>query len=498
MSDPILDAFKSAPQPQEDAILTAFRGQVPDVRQQLEYRKENPPATVNGDPNAPRESFLEQVFPAAAHPLDAIGGFARAMNPLPALLHPTDAIQNDLDARKNAFNSIKPSTGVTDPQTGENIRNLFAALVPFFGPAMASAGRQMESTDPSERAAGFGAAVANTSGPKIAAQVAPAVASGAAAAAEAGRTALTETIPSKMSNALIGATRKYFKFGANPGEAVRGLVYNSVSELPDKLETEVIKPNATRLQSVLATDAAKTKIIDIDANIQNGFADGIAKAERDGNLSLADTLKTRMQGRIAAAHELTNGARYATPDVAYKVMKQIGDDTKWTTDAVEGTVEDAKQNAYQRLNSAIDTAVPAAVPLTRKLANALTAQKAVQAAIVNGLSANPLKGGPVRSLVGLATPAVSSRVSSFLSSMARPEAPLPETTPSPVFQPPTAPIALPAGRTPLALPPAPESPGGFITRPSVPSSGIGLPRVFPADSTEYLNRLREMGIAPPQ
>lgn len=515
MSDPILDAFKSAAPPQQDdPIIAAFGGATPDVRQQIEYRKQNPPAASHGDPRAVPQSLLEQVMPALAHPVAALSGFANAVNPVglvQAVNHPIDTIQNDAAARAKAFNDIKPSTGITDPQAGENVRNLFAALVPFFGPAMASAGRQMESADPTQRATGFGAAIGNTSGPAIVAK-APALAGAAGDAASVIRTAATETIPTKISNATIGATRKYFKFGANPGDAVKGLVYNSVDELPAKLESEVIKPNATRLNQVLATDAAKTKVIDLDSHIQAAFQEAIDKAERDGNLSLADTLKQRMQGRLDAAHAVTNGQRFTDPASAYRVMKQLGDDTKWTADPVEGTVEDAKQGAYQQINSAIDKAVPAAVPLTRKLANALTAQKAVQTAIENGQSTHPFlstidwlrRAGSVgaafaghpSALLALApdvmraTP-VASRVSAGLSRLARPEVPLPQTTPSPTFSAPQAPLALPPGRTPLALPPAPD---GFSTAPpAVPSSGVGLPRVFPGDP-QYLQRLRELGV----
>ena len=135
-------------------------------------RRQNPPAAQFGDPRAHEDTPLESIFPAAAHPLDAITGFLSNLDPR-GLAHPIDAFMNDWNARGAAMDRLR-SRGAKlitdDPQSaepGEDVRNMFEWAVPVLGPAMARAGRQMESTDPTERARGFGGAIAATSGPKI-------------------------------------------------------------------------------------------------------------------------------------------------------------------------------------------------------------------------------------------------------------------------------------------------------------------------------------------
>lgn len=130
-------------------------------------------ARIAARSSVPRESTLEQIAAPIAHPLDTANGFLSSINPLPALTHPIDAFNTDMATRGAALDRLKAegSKLITrdpmDPQSGKDLRDMFTYAVPFFGPAMAHAGEQMESLDPHERAKGFGGAIGLTSGPKI-------------------------------------------------------------------------------------------------------------------------------------------------------------------------------------------------------------------------------------------------------------------------------------------------------------------------------------------
>ena len=242
-----------------------------------------------------------------------------------------------------------------------------------------------------------------------------------AAFADKQRVKIGDVAPAGIMNHLVRAAPKYFKFGANPGEAMVGLT-GGFKDIAEQLGPK-IEATSARLDTVLNTPAANTKIIDVHTPISQAFDDAITRANRSGNDALANRLETARDARLDTA-----GPQYQKPAAAYRTMQQIGEDTKWTPDPTEGTVNESMMGAYQKINKSIDLALQAAVPLTRRLANAITAQKTLQNALERGMSADPLTGLKPTNLLTAAP--VRTRIAARMNrTFGTPEAPLPETQP---------------------------------------------------------------------
>lgn len=162
--------FNSLQDNDKRSVLTHLSG-AGDVRSQIAARKASPPATAHGDPNASQEGNFAQAFPQLRHPIEATKGFVSALNPLPMIQHPIDAFNNDRKARGAAFDRLNTHNLIgadpASPEAGEALRDLFEYAIPGVGPAFAGAGRDLNSTDPKQRARGFGTALAVTSGPAM-------------------------------------------------------------------------------------------------------------------------------------------------------------------------------------------------------------------------------------------------------------------------------------------------------------------------------------------
>ena len=279
---------------------------------------------------------------------------------------------------------------------------------------------------------------------------------------------LGDVIPPKLMNVALKTGVKYFRFGADPGEALVGIKPDYLTgadgfKAPLRDKVEML---AKHVDTVLNTPAAASKLIDIIDPIETEISRAKTAAYHSGNDALVQRLGVLQERLVELATKTSNG-RYAVPAEAQTIKRQIGELVQFSTDATEISANSVMQDIYSAIDRKIDEAVPAVKRLNEKLANAITAKK-----VVDNAAAFELKSDPMKLWSLLTGPYFRSRAAAMLrNKFGTPEPPLPETTPSPTYQPPpSGPLALPPGKTPLALPPAPED-GAYI------SSSAGLRRV---------------------
>lgn len=157
------DIFDQVAQSSGDVFDQVARG---DVRTEIARRKANPPPTATGDPNAIPQSTLETYLPFVAHPVETGKGFVGAVaGGINALAHPVQTVQNDAQARADAYQRmLKRGLTSDDP---EQLRDAVRVMLPLVGPAFAQIGDQLNSQNPQERARGTGAGLAMVAGPEM-------------------------------------------------------------------------------------------------------------------------------------------------------------------------------------------------------------------------------------------------------------------------------------------------------------------------------------------
>lgn len=233
-----------------------------DPRTSVAMRKESPPATAHGDPNAKPESTLERIAAPIAHPLDTAGGLLSAVNPLPALMHPVDAWNADMAARGAAMSRLRAegSQLITrdpmDPKSGQDLRDMFTYAVPLLGPAMAHAGEQMESTDATERASGFGGAVGLTSGPSVAGHMMSATSRAAPALETSGKATYADALAAEntpnrpLAESLGSQLAEKGKVLSNPKKQLGTAFGGSEEMAPQTVQKVFPKYQAAQLETL--------------------------------------------------------------------------------------------------------------------------------------------------------------------------------------------------------------------------------------------------------
>lgn len=205
---------------------------------------------------------------------------------------------------------------------------------------------------------------------KVGAKVAGAVAAPMGRAATRGA--------ERTMNSLLKPTDAEMSFGAKPAEGAIGIVSASKRGMVDKIE-KAIQSADNDLNRVLNHPANAKAQIDVMAIIQKPIDEAMDVARRTGDAHAQDRILALAQGQIDDAMQQTGGSMVVTPAQAHALKKRVNElINKWSEDASDTTTRGILQDLYSSYDRAIDKAVPASKGLNERMANTITAKRALE------------------------------------------------------------------------------------------------------------------------
>lgn len=190
--------------------------------------------------------------------------------------------------------------------------------------------------------------------------------------------------PAMLNKYILRPAAKDFHFGKDPGLGVakEGLKANTREGLLKEITTRK-QQIGTQIDSLLQKPEFTTKKIDIRSAL-SGLDKKIAKAAEEGEEALYSRLSKIREG-ITGKFKIIDGKAVKISDrpmklsplEAAQLKRRIGSASKWTGQAFDAEVNQARVEVYRALNEMIDKAVPGTKALNSRYANMLTAEKAL-------------------------------------------------------------------------------------------------------------------------
>jgi hypothetical protein len=191
--------------------------------------------------------------------------------------------------------------------------------------------------------------------------------------------------PALLNKYILRPVARDFHFGKDPGLGVakEGLKANTREGLLKEITTRK-KLLGSQIDSTLQAPAVTTKKIDIKSALA-GLDKKIARAAEEGEEVLYSRLSKIREG-ITGKFKIVDGkaVKFAdrplqlTPLEAAQLKRKIGSSSKWTGQAFDQEVNQARVEVYRALNEMIDKAAPGSRALNARYANMLTAEKALE------------------------------------------------------------------------------------------------------------------------
>lgn len=210
-----------------------------------------------------------------------------------------------------------------------------------------------------------------------------AVAPGAQKVAKAFKEYMGEKVAPKVINSLVKPISKEFEFGKNAGAGVvkEGIKANTREGLLTKI-TERKTALGDEIGGLL--DKVKTNI-DVAPAI-NKIDDAIKKANKAGDSTLSSRLKEVKQALTSEFDEVTGEVigkknMILSPSDARKFKTEIGEAARWTGQAFDNDVNQARVAIYRGINDLIDNVAPGTKALNARFADMLSAERALQRTI---------------------------------------------------------------------------------------------------------------------
>lgn len=196
---------------------------------------------------------------------------------------------------------------------------------------------------------------------------------------------LSEKISSALLNKyILRPVAKDFHFGKDPGLGVakEGLTANTREGLLKEIQKR-IKLIGNQVDDVLRNADPATKI-SVNSALK-GLDKKIAKAAGEGEEVLYNRLVKFREG-LTSKFKIIEGKAVKVGDrplqltalEANQLKRSIGKSFKWTGQAFDAEVNQAKVEVYRALNEMIDKSVPGTRALNQRWANLLTAEKALE------------------------------------------------------------------------------------------------------------------------
>lgn len=265
--------------------------------------------------------------------------------------------------------------------------------------------------------------------------IAAPIAEAAGAIAKPVQTFLGERLPPKIINSILKPVSKEFSFGKNPGLGVvqEGLTANTREGLLKEISAKKQEIGA-QIDAQLNLPINARKKIDVSAALKP-LDDAMAEAVKSGEQTLYTRLQAVRDGltkefQAVEGKLVPTGEKklVMTPAEARQLKTEIGGAAKWTGQAFDNEVNQARVKVYRAINDMIDAAVPGTKTLNSRYANLLSAEKSLDRTISiaqrNNLAS--LKGVGIGTAFGLeskvsgkSTPeAIATGILSFLGEKA--------------------------------------------------------------------------------
>lgn len=206
---------------------------------------------------------------------------------------------------------------------------------------------------------------------------------------------LGERLPPKIINSILKPVSKEFAFGRNPGLGVvqEGLTANTREGLLKQISDKK-KEIGAQIDAQLNLPLNARKKIDV-APLLKPLDDAMAEAVKSGEQALYTRLQAVRDGltrefQAVEGKLVPTGEKklVMTPAEARQLKTEIGGAAKWTGQAFDNEVNQARVKVYRAINDAIDAAVPGTKTLNSRYANLLSAEKSLDKTITTAQRQN--------------------------------------------------------------------------------------------------------------
>lgn len=161
-----------------------------------------------------------------------------------------------------------------------------------------------------------------------------------------------KTLPERFINNILRPPSKAFRFGKNPGRVVSelGIIANSEEELAQGISKKIPEIGGQIEQIMGRLDQSpKIEVNKIFAPLD----EAITKAQKFKRTN--QPLITRLESLRDDLKEIVGGkVEKITPQQAFEIKKQIGQVSKWTGQAFDAELNQARVGVYSNLKKAIE------------------------------------------------------------------------------------------------------------------------------------------------
>lgn len=185
----------------------------------------------------------------------------------------------------------------------------------------------------------------------------------------------------RIINSLIKPLSKEFEFGKNAGAGVvkEGVKGATIGSFYDNLVAK-----RKEIGTLIGEKLSKVKDVKVDVTpAVNSLDEAIKKANKQGEAALATRLREVKNALVSEFDEATGEAigskdLVMSPENARKFKTEIGEAIRWTGQAFDNDVNQARVNVYRQINDAIDAAVPGVKDLNARYADIFSAETSMK------------------------------------------------------------------------------------------------------------------------
>lgn len=197
----------------------------------------------------------------------------------------------------------------------------------------------------------------------------------------------TEKMASNVVNSLIKPAHRNLLFGKNPGLGIakEGIVANNFEELAIKVDQKI-----DTLMDYASTIRSAPENIDKTVNLSkslNPLREAYSTLQRAPKFHEAETTKIKAAIEDLTAHNLDN----ISVSDAYKVKDIVSKMQSWKAESEGGKAMNiALKRTYHEVDKAIDRAIPELEEINSRLADMISAKKAISNRVEKLMSQEPL------------------------------------------------------------------------------------------------------------
>ena len=187
----------------------------------------------------------------------------------------------------------------------------------------------------------------------------------------------------RVINSLIKPLEKAFRFGRDPGRGVvnEGITALSRSGLKEQFVSKLDELGGL-IERSLTRPGVKESVIDVSPAISK-IDDAIAAAGKRGEKLLLQRLKDVKEALtknldVQTGEFTTSKPMQMSPLEVHQLKRQIGEAAKWTGQAFDNEVNQARVVVYRALNDLVEKAAPGTKSLQARYADILTAKSALE------------------------------------------------------------------------------------------------------------------------